>query len=107
MKMSKKILIAGAILFCGLVVALAPDTSYTSTPRSSPNITCDEHPWDVLKGAYKYEILQVTDDYVIVAVWFDEKQVEPIIFQFKRKAFENPSSSSKKPGFKSALLSLD
>jgi len=107
MKTSKKILIAGVVLFCGLILAFAPEKGYPGTPRSGAAIVCDEHPWDILSRAYKYQILQVTDDYVIVAVWFDEEQVEPIIYQFKRKAFENPPSLGKKPGYGSGILSLD
>ncbi len=105
--MSKKIFVAGVVLFCGLILALVPEKGYSGTPRSGAAIACDEHPWDLLKRAYRYEILQVTDEYVIVAVWFDEEQVEPIIYQFKRKVFENPPSFSNKSGYRSGLISLE
>jgi hypothetical protein len=48
---------------------------------SSPPSGCDEHPWDLLKNAYKVQILFVTDDYLVVAVWYTKEQIQPLIIR--------------------------
>ena len=47
----------------------------------SPLTDCDEHPWDFLKYAYKVEVLVVSADYVLFAVWYTKEQIQPTIIR--------------------------
>lgn len=43
--------------------------------------TCDEHPWDKIKSAYRVQFLIITDEYVLVAVWYTREQFYPVILR--------------------------
>jgi len=70
-------LISLFLLVCLLIVS---PPVYAATAYS-PLTDCDEHPWDFLKHAYKVEILVVTTDYILVAVWYTSEQVQPTLIR--------------------------
>ncbi|MGH8004460.1 MAG: hypothetical protein ACRECJ_07030 [Limisphaerales bacterium] len=65
-----------------------------ATANSPLNNNCEEHPWDLLKYAYKVEVLVVTTDYVLLAVWYTREQVQPTIIRIDLRS-ESASGSSK------------
>lgn len=83
-------------LALGAFFILEQPPTQAGTPRRGSIIVVEEHPWDLLKRAYKYEILLETVEYVFLAVWFDEEQIDPIIIRVSRSAFYGPSCSRRK-----------
>ncbi len=61
---------------------------------SSPLNDIDEHPWDFLKHAYRVEILVITSNYILFAVWYSREQVQPTIIRVDLQR-ETASGSSK------------
>lgn len=64
------------------------------TATSLNTSSCDEHPWDPLKGAYKVEILLVTEDYILLAVWYTKEQAQPDIVYINLR----PATTAKAKG---------
>ncbi len=68
----------GLFLLIGFLFGSPP--IYAATAYSPAN-DCDEHPWDFLKYAYKVEVLAITTDYILVAVWYTKEQVQPTLIR--------------------------
>ncbi|HEU4437272.1 MAG TPA: hypothetical protein VFR89_07375 [candidate division Zixibacteria bacterium] len=60
----------------------------------SPTSDSDEHPWDFLKHAYRVEVLVVTTDYVLFAVWYTKEQTQPTLVRIDLRS-ESSSGSNK------------
>lgn len=72
-------LVSLLLLVCFLI-GPAPARAATAYSPINP---CDEHPWDFLKYAYKVEVLVVTTDYVLLAVWYTREQTQPTIIRIE------------------------
>lgn len=59
------------------------------TSEGSPNtiIVVEEHPWDLLRKAVKIHVLLITDDIVILLVWFEWDE-PPVIVQMSRGEYD-------------------
>lgn len=69
------------MLFLAVFFLVVPPPVRAATASSPSSSDCDEHPWDFLKHAYKVEVLTITPDYVVVAVWYTKEQVLPDIIR--------------------------
>ncbi len=81
-----------------IILARAPLSECAST-AVSPTSSCDEHPWDKIKDAYRVEFLVITDEYVVVAVWYTKEQVQPVIIRIELRSnsvSENQKTHAKK-----------
>jgi len=94
------VILSLAVLF---VVGSPPVRAATAI--SPPSSDCDEHPWDFLKYAYKVEILVVTSDYVLLAVWYTKEQATPVIIRVDLRS--KPDSGSQKTGTQNTFIFLD
>ena len=60
---------------------------------SSPTASCDEHPWDKLANAYRIQILIITEDYLLLAVWYTKDQVQPVLLRIELRPPDRISGS--------------
>ncbi len=66
-----------------------------SDGSSNAVIVVEEHPWDLLRKAVKIHVLLITEEYVILLVWF-ELDEPPIIVQMSRSDYDSGFSERKK-----------
>lgn len=77
-------------LFLVILLLIGSPPIRAATSVSPASSDCDEHPWDFLKNAYKVEIIVVTTDYILLAVWYTKDQAQPVII---RVDLQVPSAS--------------
>ena len=82
------------ILSLAVLLVVGSPPVRAATAISPPSLDCDEHPWDFLKYAYKVEILVVTSDYILLAVWYTKEQATPVIIRVDLRS-ESASGSGK------------
>ena len=68
-----------ALLLCAVLSGPALSKSKSRSSGRTASTTLDEHPWDVLKRAVKIQVLAVTDEEVILLVWFNLEDPPVII----------------------------
>lgn len=85
--------------FVGIVALLLVYLFLLGTPplgaaaASSPTTCSDEHPWDKLKNAYRIQILVITEDYLLLAVWYTRDQVQPVLVRLELRSSDRTSGS--------------
>ncbi len=77
-------------LFLVILLLIGSPPIRAATLVSPASSDCDEHPWDFIKNAYRVEVLVVTTDYILLAVWYTKDQAQPVIL---RVNLQIPSTS--------------
>lgn len=94
------------IILLTLVFFLVGTSLLQAAALSSPPGSCDEHPWDLLKKAYKIQVLVITEDYMLVAVWYTKDQIQPVIIRISLVSTKQTVSKTK-PVTQRTLFFLD
>lgn len=94
---------AGAVLAWLLLCVFLAGSLAARSNRGSGSLSkysaLDEHPWDILRGAVKIELVAAGDDYVILRVWFSWSE-EPVIIRIDRSYFGSGNQNRVKQGSK-------
>ena len=91
MKMMRRFVGIVALLLVYLFLLGTPPLRAAAT--SSPTTSSDEHPWDKLKNAYRIQILVITEDYLLLAVWYTKDQVQPVLVRLELRSSDRISGS--------------
>ncbi len=89
-------------LFLAVLLIVATPPIRAATTNSPPSADCEEHPWDRLKNAYRVEIVIITNDYVVFAVWYTKEQAQPTLVRIDLR--RESSSTSKKSQTRSMFI---
>ncbi|MCI0329742.1 MAG: hypothetical protein L0196_02150 [candidate division Zixibacteria bacterium] len=95
----------GIIILLGVVFFLL-GTEPTRAATASPTPTGDEHPWDKVKGAYRVEVVLVTDEYMLLAVWYTKDQVYPVLIWVKYQSQQAVATLKSGPSSKKSFTSF-
>lgn len=99
-------LLALLALFFVVFLLIGTPPARAVTAKYSAATDGDEHPWDIFKSAYRVQILAVTEDYILVAVWYTKDQVVPTILRIN-VSWGDRSSSVQRERTKSLYILTD
>ena len=92
-------------LSVGVFLFLGTAPSRAATAFSTPT-GCDEHPWDKLIDAYRVQVLIVTDEYILLAVWYTKDQVNPVLIWVKYQSHQRVAALKSGPTGRKSLTSF-
>jgi hypothetical protein len=83
--------LVGVFIFLLIVTFFHGPPSSQAAVVSNPTCT-DEHPWDRLKNAYRIEVLIMTQQYLLLAVWYTRDQIQPVLVRIELTSSDRISS---------------
>ena len=85
--------LAGIVILLLVYLFLLGTPPLRAAAAYCPTTSSDEHPWDKLTNAYRIQILIITEDYILLAVWYTKDQVQPVIIRIQLRPPDRISGS--------------
>jgi len=96
----------GCVFFLAVLFLLLGTAPLRAATASGTPSGCDEHPWDRLKDAYRVQILAITDEYILLAVWYTKDQINPVFIRIEYNSQQRVSTINSGPAGRKSFTTI-